>query len=936
MIVIYDKFATEYVGNGMGVLEPSECIVEEHANGMWAATMEYPISEDGKYKLLMDGCVVKMPVPVRDNPEGQALAPVTRSILAPSTAYRYVNLYRQATGNKRVKRYRTTAADARFIEIMTDGDRTFVITVDGGRKGWLDTSRMVYTGETVDDVPSGGASIPSGVIPTQQAEQCFRITSVDSDSDEMLVTVTMQHISYDALKYVTNNSSALKVNGNVATGTLVENIAAATEIGGIERGTVDHVHCDLTDLIIAGDFRRRNLVDCLLNEKDGIITQIGGELVRDNEDFYVLPDTKRDFGFTIRYAKNLQGVTMTTDSTNVVTRIIPFAKDKKSNWFNNTNKTSPDVNLTTVNSAYLGEYPEIMDEILETDVQVGKNGISSKSAAVTRITEIAQERFTKDRADLPAVTATVDFVDLGTSEEYAQYRRLQSIHIYDTVHIIHPLFAETLETRVIGYTFDVLSGSYRSIELGELYTKSGDLRTATMERLARDVQTAQESADNKVTSYIQATMPTDGADGDIWIDPSNGNRLHRYDETVGGWVDAQDGAIAIAQGTASSASETASSAIQTATLAQTAATTAQQTADSKSKQTTSATAPANPAVGDYWVNTSNGNALYRWDGTTWVMIPQRMAGDLADSVTDGIKQSALNGATYFQSNAQKFGLYNASDDSAIAEGGIDTDGKGYFAANRLRDPLNPNNGYVNLKAIDIGYGTGYEMHFMSPDFTGADSANPVPSGFTEGLRILVRNLPGSPNGVTLENDFLASIFTAGLLELPRVQLDEVTTQNKDNIPVALGSESSFDVSTSFYVMLDAANWSDNSYSYSFDYPCVKCDCTMLCTPAPEHLSSGVHLSGFTRHYELLETEPTEYDYYTGTWVSAFYPWEYYKLVGGEYVLGEDGDVWATNTWYDGTYAQTLEFACSGSAPSTNVKMNLVAISNNDIGDIGDA
>jgi hypothetical protein len=104
-------------------------------------------------------------------------------------------------------------------------------------------------------------------------------------------------------------------------------------------------------------------------------------------------------------------------------------------------------------------------------------------------------------------------------------------------------------------------------------------------------------ADGKTKAFYQTTAPTVGvSEGDIWFDTDDGYKLYYY--TGSAWTSVQDTSIAAAQS---------------------AATAAQTTADGKNKIYRQGTTPTGTfSVGDLWFNTSNDNAISRWDGSTWV------------------------------------------------------------------------------------------------------------------------------------------------------------------------------------------------------------------------------------------------------------------------------------------------------------------------------
>jgi hypothetical protein len=90
-------------------------------------------------------------------------------------------------------------------------------------------------------------------------------------------------------------------------------------------------------------------------------------------------------------------------------------------------------------------------------------------------------------------------------------------------------------------------------------------------------------------------------DGDVWFDTSADNR--QYARIGGAWVSVRDAGIAQAQGDAAQAIIDAAN--------------AQVTADSKVKTFAQASPPTATGVGDLWMDTDDGNRLYRWTGSAW-------------------------------------------------------------------------------------------------------------------------------------------------------------------------------------------------------------------------------------------------------------------------------------------------------------------------------
>jgi hypothetical protein len=117
---------------------------------------------------------------------------------------------------------------------------------------------------------------------------------------------------------------------------------------------------------------------------------------------------------------------------------------------------------------------------------------------------------------------------------------------------------------------------------------------------------AQAAADSKSAVYYQDNEPVGTAYevGDIWIDTNDNDKLYAWDGTD--WVLSQDSAAA------------------------------QATADGKAKTYVQNDEPTGGAynVGDLWIDTNDGNKLYRYNGTAWVSA-QDAAISTAQSTANG-------------------------------------------------------------------------------------------------------------------------------------------------------------------------------------------------------------------------------------------------------------------------------------------------------------
>lgn len=66
MIQIYNPTNTTYTANGDAVLMPIECTLSQEINGAWTLNLTHPVDDEGRWKLITEGAVVKAPAPNGD------------------------------------------------------------------------------------------------------------------------------------------------------------------------------------------------------------------------------------------------------------------------------------------------------------------------------------------------------------------------------------------------------------------------------------------------------------------------------------------------------------------------------------------------------------------------------------------------------------------------------------------------------------------------------------------------------------------------------------------------------------------------------------------------------------------------------------------------------------------------------------------------------
>ena len=304
-------------------------------------------------------------------------------------------------------------------------------------------------------IPANFAGLEAVMTPTRLQDQLFEIVDVDEEENE--VTITARHIWYRNLQ-----------NNTLWKPTADQNYTAAAVCRNILTNAIfpadSNVASDCTDTKPGKDldFERKNLVEAFLDPEKGVCKLFGLSLIRDNMDFYCLKEVGFNRGFVVEAGKNMLGVERQENIENLATRVAPIAKDAKGNivWMDYNGKKYLD-------SQYISDYATPRLEIYDTGMVIGKNGVTSDNIQ-EKLLAAAQKRFSDDKVDLPEVTMTVEFVSLGDTEEYKQYRDLDKVYLYDIITVKDPEKGYNYAAQVIGVEHDILTGMLNSVTIGML------------------------------------------------------------------------------------------------------------------------------------------------------------------------------------------------------------------------------------------------------------------------------------------------------------------------------------------------------------------------------------------------------------------------------------------------------------------------------------
>lgn len=350
-------------------------------------------------------------------------------------------------------------------------------------------------------------------VPGTTGRQGFRIHEVSTTLDGLL-QVTAFHVFYDLAG---NFIADTYVVNKTAKAALDQLLAAAT--------TPHRFTATSSDIATRASARvvRMPLAAALMDtgEDNTFASRWAGELTRDNWHIHHAARRGADRGVVIRDRKNLTGYESVIDLTSVVTRIVPVGYDGIT--LPELYVDSPKLSTYITPRIKVIRYPQVK---AITDPERPREDEVPLDQAHALLRQAARAEFAKNHVDEPAASYSVSFVELASTEEYADFAQLETVLLGDTVTVRHADLGVALTARVVAYTYDPLAKSYVSVELGSVAAKFTSV-TRTISSAVQAAEAASDlagvalaSADGKTTNHYGPTQPAAARLGDTWFKDS--------------------------------------------------------------------------------------------------------------------------------------------------------------------------------------------------------------------------------------------------------------------------------------------------------------------------------------------------------------------------------------------------------------------------------
>ena len=514
MICVYPADCSDFSANGNGTLSPLSAEVTETLNGEYELTLVHPIDEAGKWQRLVEGCILRAPVPAAMTPRvhfsalgddsGAEVWRVNTDFSGAQTRKGTLRL-RSGPGTK----YKTLASykHGSLVQVVTKTNSSwYEVTAPDGKHGYMSTIYLVFDHRE----SSASEAISSTVEERQLRDQPFRIYRVVPELDK--ITVYARHVFYDLLD---NMIQSYKPSSAAVGASVVQTISSSC--------LSEHdftFYSDLDSRAEDVEFVNINPVDALLGE-GGVVEKYKGELTRDWWDVFLVKRVGQDSNVQIGQAKNLLGISYDVDLTDVVTRIMPTGEDADGNVL-----YLPEL---FIDSPLIGNYTHpkwIHLPVSDAKEKTDGDDKKTKEQCYAAMREAVQAQYDSG-CDMPTVTLNVDFINCAETEEYKEYGFLQNIYLGDAVRVIAPRIGVQVSMRMTQYTYDCLTKKYTSMTLGTVAdTVEGN--TISARQLPSGIITGSKLAINSVgTGALQS-----GSVGSVQIQMAAIETAHIQDAAI--------------------------------------------------------------------------------------------------------------------------------------------------------------------------------------------------------------------------------------------------------------------------------------------------------------------------------------------------------------------------------------------------------------------
>ena len=233
-------------------------------------------------------------------------------------------------------------------------------------------------------------------------------------------------------------------------------------------------------------YEKKNLIEALNgDDENSFIKRWGGEFLPDNFRAVINKRAGGDYGASVLYGKNIKqnGIREEIDDSEVVTRIYPLAYNGRgmsgSGYVDSPlidSYSNVKISVMKFENVKLAEDAEGTSESEDTVICTTQAELDQK------LQELCEAQY-ESGIDKPKVTITVDMILLQNTEEYKNYKDLETVGMGDTVHCEHAALGIVTDARVIKMTYNHLTEKVEAVTIGDYEYNYFDNVSSTINRI---------------------------------------------------------------------------------------------------------------------------------------------------------------------------------------------------------------------------------------------------------------------------------------------------------------------------------------------------------------------------------------------------------------------------------------------------------------------
>ena len=164
MICVYGADCTDFSNNGIGPVFPQSCTVTETLNGEYELTLVHPLDEAGRWQRLVEGCIVRAPVPAGVTPQVDLVQQSsTGTMIYKVSTNRDPLRLRSGTGTK----YKILAKYKKGTEVIVLNKTTsswYEVSCPDGKRGYMASQYLTHVRTIVDPAEATGEVMPGRTV----------------------------------------------------------------------------------------------------------------------------------------------------------------------------------------------------------------------------------------------------------------------------------------------------------------------------------------------------------------------------------------------------------------------------------------------------------------------------------------------------------------------------------------------------------------------------------------------------------------------------------------------------------------------------------------------------------------------------------------------------------------------------------------------------